>query len=164
MSRSGLASVLRAHRSPRPPRWAWAAALRARPQVLLVDDEIDLLLPLADALRAAGLAACIATSRDEALFDVAASPPAVMVLDAELADRQLLIRLRAQVAMLPIVLTSTAPATEPRIAALLAIAGVTHIAKPIEAPRLLDLLSNAGVCPRRPTMVEARVCPGRRRC
>lgn len=145
MSRSGLAFVPRAQRSPSPPRWLRAAALKTRPQVLLVDDEIDHLLPLADALRAAGLAACIATSRDEALFDVAASPPAVVVLDEKLADRPLLLRLRAQVAMLPIVLTSTAPATEPRIAALLAIAGVTHIAKPIEAPRLLDLLSNAGV-------------------
>jgi DNA-binding response OmpR family regulator len=125
-----------------------AEALNTRPQVLLVDDEIDHLLPLADALHTAGFAACIATSRDEALFDVASSPPAAVVLDAEMADRMLLFRIRASAVMLPIVLTTTAPATDARIAALLAIAGVTHMAKPVEAQELLALLSNAGVFPR----------------
>ena len=141
MSRSSLAFVHRAHHSASPLSRARAAPLEARLQVLLVDDEIDHLLPLADALHAAGFAACIATSRDEALFDVASSPPAVVVLDADMADRLMLSRIRGLAAMLPIVLTSSAPATEPRIAAQLAIAGVTHLAKPIEVQKLVDLLS-----------------------
>ena len=152
MSRSAVAAVLRSHHTPSPARRATkTGAVETGLRVLLVDAEIDRLLPLADALHRAGLVASIATSTDEAFFDIEASPLDVVVLDGEMADAPLLARLRAVPSMLPIVLMTTAPApaTAPRLAALLAIADVTWLQRPVEAQTLLELLSDASRFPRR---------------
>lgn len=160
MSRSGVAVVLRSHCTPSPARRATkTGAVDAGLRVLLVDAEIDQLLPLADALHRAGLDASIATSADEALFDLEASPPDVVVLDEEMADTSVLSRLRAVAPMLPIVLMATAPASAPRLAALLAIASVTHLQRPVEARMLLELLSDASLFPRRSAPSTAPCAP-----
>lgn len=116
---------------------------QTRLRVLLIDDEIEQLLPLADVLHRAGFVPTIATSDDEALFDVETSPPDVVVVDAEMVDRSLLARLRALISKLPLVLVIGAPTDAPRIAATLATAGVAYIEKPVKARELLDLLSDA---------------------
>lgn len=112
-------------------------------KVLLVDDEIDLLLPLADALRCGGLAATIATSSDEVVFEIGMSPPDVVVLDSELADRGLLAQVRALIATLPVVLMNSAGRPDVTWKAMLATIGVTCVERPIDAPMLLALLSDA---------------------
>ena len=80
------------------------APCATRLSVLLVDDEIEHLLRVADVLRYAGMLPTIATSDEEALFDVRTSRPDVVVLDADMADRGLLARIREHVAKLPLVL------------------------------------------------------------
>ncbi len=128
----------------RTPSRCFASELRpARHQVLLIDQEIDHLLPLADALRRAGMVTTIATSDEEALFYVRTSQPDVVVLDAEMADRSLLAGIRTIVAKLPLVLMIGVPTHDPAIAAMLAISGVACVAKPVPAWRLLELISDA---------------------
>lgn len=121
-------------------------------QVLLVHDELEQLLPLADVLRHAGMAPTIATSDAEAVFDVQTSLPDVVVLDAEMAVRSLLSRIRALGAELPVVLMIGA--RDPQIAAMLAIAGVSSITKPVDARQLIGLLRDA--TPDHDTVVGAR--------
>lgn len=132
----------------RLPAWP-GCAHPLRLQVLLVDDEIDQLLPLADVLRRAGLAPTIATSVDEAEFEVRMSPPDVVVVDAELADRNLLARLRTMVSTLPVVLMSPDARPDAIWRAMLAIAGVVYVEKPVDARRLVELLSDASRFPKR---------------
>jgi DNA-binding NtrC family response regulator len=117
MSRSDVTVMLRSHHTPSPPHRARTAVVETGLRVLLVDAEIARLLPLADALRRAGLRASIATSADEAIFEVQASPPDVVVLAGDMVDAPMLSRLRAVTSTPPIVLMTTAPAcravTEP---------------------------------------------------
>jgi len=111
-----------------------------RLKVLLVDVEIGHLLPLTEVLRRSGLAATIATSDDEALFEVRVSPPDVVVLDAEIADRGLMNQLRSMISTLPVVLMSSAARHDALWGAMLASVGVTYIDKPVDVQKLLDLL------------------------
>jgi len=143
MTRSDAVEPPRSERRTTPTRWFVGASCNRKLQVLLIDDEIEQLLPLADVLRRAGIAPTIATSDDEAIFDVQMSRPDVVVLDAEMADRSLLSRLRALASKLPLVLMISVPSREPQIAAMLAIAGVSGIEKPVDARRLLGLLCDA---------------------
>jgi len=160
MFRSGVAVVLRSHHTGSPPPRARSAAVEIGLRVLLVDAEIEPLLPLADALHRAGLAASIATSGDEALFDVETSPPDVVVLDGEMADAAaMLSRLRAVTSTLPIVLMITTSPKAPRLAALLALEAVTHIRRPVEARMLLELLSDPSLFPRRSAPSTAPCVP-----
>ena len=143
MTRSDAVEQPRSEHRTTPPSWSVGASCNPKLQVLLIDDEIEQLLPLADVLRRAGIAPTIATSDDEAIFDVQMSRPDVVVLDAEMADRSLLSRLRALASKLPLVLMISVPSREPQIAAMLAIAGVSGIEKPADARRLLGLLCDA---------------------
>ena len=118
-------------------------------RVMLVDDEIGQLLPLADTLRRAGLTPSIATSSDEVLFEIAMSPPDVVVLDAEMADRGLLAQLRAAISTLPVVLMNRTARHDAVWKAMLVTVGVTCIDKPIDARTLLGLLSDSRRFPRR---------------
>ena len=143
MTRSAAVEQPRSRRCSTPPSWFVGAPGNTKLQVLLIDDEIEQLLPLADALRRAGMLPTIATSDEEALFYVRISPPDVVVLDAEMADRSLLVGIPALAAELPLVLMISAPTNDPRIAAMLAIAGVACVEKPVHAWRLVELLSDA---------------------
>lgn len=125
------------------PSWAAGAPGTAELEVLLIDDEIEQLLPLADVLRRSGLAPMIATSDDEALFHVGTSPPDVVVIDAGMAERGLLDELRAVVSNLPCVLMISAPAHDAQIAPMLAISGVACVEKPVDARQLIRLLVDA---------------------
>ena len=118
-----------------------------RLQVLLVDDEIEKLLPLCDALRRAGLAPTIATSIDELLFKIQMCPPDVVVLDAEMANRALFAQLHATA--LPVVLVNSAKRHDMMWRAMLATIGVTCIDKPIDAGMLVELLSDSSRFPMR---------------
>ncbi len=146
MTRSRVAVEARSKRVV--PRWARRASAGCL-QVLLVDDEIDLLLPLADALRHAGVATTIATSSDEALFESEVSPPDVVVLAAEMAERGLLSRLRALLSTLPVVLMNSPARHDVTWRAMLATVGVTCIDEPVHVRELLDLLSDSSRFPRR---------------
>ena len=142
MSRSSVVvEEVRSNRVPRPPTWAGASRFRLR--VLLVDDEIDQLLPLADILRHGGMAATIATSVDEVLFEVQMSSPDVVVLDADMADRGLFSQLRALISTLPVVLMNSGTRHDAMWGAMLATVGVACIAKPVDARKLIDLLSDS---------------------
>jgi DNA-binding NtrC family response regulator len=143
MSRSSVVvEEVRSNRVPRPPTWAGCAS-RSWLQVLLVDDEIDQLLPLADVLRHAGMAPTIATSVDEVLFEVEMSSPDVVVLDADMADRGLLSQLRALISTLPVVLMNSGARHDAMWGAMLATVGVACIDKPVDARKLIDLLSDS---------------------
>jgi len=148
MTRSNVVEEVRSNRVPRPATWPGCVSQRGL-KVLLVDDEIDQLLPLADVLRRAGLAATIATSDDEVLFEVRVSPPDVVVLDAVMADRGLLYQLRALISTLPVVLMNSGARHDAMWGAMLATAGVASIDKPVDARQLLDLLSDSSRFPRR---------------
>jgi len=148
MTRSNVVEEVRSNRVARPATWPGCVSQRGL-KVLLVDDEIDQLLPLADVLRRAGLAATIATSDDEVLFEVRVSPPDVVVLDAEMADRGLLYQLRALISTLPVVLMNSGARHDAMWGAMLATVGVASIDKPVEARQLLDLLSDSSRFPRR---------------
>ena len=141
MTRSDVADEPRTRRASLP---GWSAGVPGvlPLQVLLIDDEVEQLLPLADVLRRAGLAPMIATSDDEALFHVQTAPPDVVVVDAEMAARSLLGRLRAVVSNLPCVLMISVPAHDARLAAMLAMAGVACIEKPVDAQHLIRLISD----------------------
>ncbi len=143
MTRSDVDERPRSKCCATPPSWSVCAPTGTKLQVLLIDDEIEQLLPLADALHRAGMVPTIATSAEEALFDVRTSQPDVVVLDAEMADRSLLVGIRALVAKLPLVLMISAPTHDPKIAAMLAIDGVVCVEKPVHAWRLLELLSKS---------------------
>ena len=110
---------------------------------MLIDDEMEHLLPLADLLRQSGIVPTIATSDEEALFDIRMSRPDLVVLDAKMAHRGLLVAIRAHVPTLPLVLMISDPTDDPNIAAMLEIADVTCVEKPVHAWRLLELLSDA---------------------
>ena len=125
-----------------PPRWPDSAFGTRRLQVLLIDDEIEQLLPLADVLRRAGIAPTIATSDAEAIFDVRLSPPDVVVLGAEMAHRSLVSQIRALAPKLPLILMISIPSYDAEIAAMLALAGGFGIEKPVDPQRLLGLLSD----------------------
>ena len=142
MTRSDVADEPRTRRAS-APSWPAGAPGVLPLQVLLIDDEIEHLLPLADVLRRAGLAPMIATSADEALFHVATAPPDVVVVDAEMAERSLLERLRAVVSNLPCVLMLRVPAHDAQLPAMLATSGVACIEKPVDARQLIRLLSDA---------------------
>jgi DNA-binding response OmpR family regulator len=146
MTRSDAVEQPRSERCTTPPSWPVGASCNRKLQVLLIDDEIEQLLPLADVLRRAGIAPTIATSDEEAIFDVQMSQPDVVVLDAEMADHSLISRLRALASKLPLVLMISVPSREPQIAAMLEIAGVSGIEKPVDARRLLGLLCDARRC------------------
>jgi DNA-binding response OmpR family regulator len=118
-----------------------------RVQILLVDDEIDLLLPLAEALHRAGLAPTIATSSDEVLFEIGVSPPDIVLLDADMAGRGLLAALRASISTLPVVLMNSATRHDPTWKAMLATVGVMCIDKPIDVGMLLALLTSSNRFP-----------------
>jgi len=109
-----------------------------------VDDELEPLLPLADVLRRCGFVATIATSDDEALFAVRMSPPDVVVLDAEMADRSLFWQLRALVPKLPVVLMINSAIGDSRISAMHAIDGIAFVEKPVGARQLIGLLRCVG--------------------
>ena len=145
MTRSDVVEQPRSKRFTTPPSCSVSALRSTRLQVLLIDDEIEQLLPLAATLRRAGMVPTIATSDEEALFDVRTSRPDIVVIDAEMADRSLLVGIRALVAKVPMVLMISDPTHDPKIAAMLAIAGVACVEKPVHARRLLELLSDAHI-------------------
>jgi DNA-binding NtrC family response regulator len=148
MTRSNVVEEVRSNRVPRSAPWAGCASQLAL-EVLLADDEIDQLLPLADLLRRAGLAPTIATSADEVVFEVRMSPPDVIVLDAEMAARGLLYQLRALISTVPIVLMNSGARQDAMWTAMLAMVGVASIDKPVDARKVLDLLSDSRRFPRR---------------
>lgn len=147
MTRSDAVAQPRSKRCTTSPSSFVDEPRTAKLQILLVGDELEQLLPLADVLRHAGMVPTIATSDVEALYDVQMSRPDVVVLDAEMADRSLLSRLRALVAKLPVVLMISVPAHGPQITTMLALDGVVCVEKPVDARRLLDLLSDARRAP-----------------
>jgi DNA-binding response OmpR family regulator len=112
---------------------------------LLIDDEIEALLPLAETLRRAGLAPTIATSLDEALFLVAMAPPDIVVIDVHMAACSLLQRLRSQIAHVRFVLMVGVPANDAEIPALLAIDGVAFVEKPVHARQLIRTLADGNL-------------------
>jgi DNA-binding response OmpR family regulator len=145
MTRSDAADEPRSKRAVNLSSWPGGAPGMpgtAKLKVLLIDDEVEQLLPLADVLRRAGLAPMIATSDDEALFHVETSPPDVVVIDAEMAERSLLWRLRVVVSNLPCVLMISVSAHDAQLAPMLAIAGVACVEKPVDARHLIRLLSD----------------------
>jgi DNA-binding NtrC family response regulator len=148
MTRSNAAEEVRSNRVARPATWPGCVPQLAL-KVLLADDEIDQLLPLADVLRRAGLAATIATSADELVFEVRVSPPDVVVLDAEMANGGLLYQLRALISTVPIVLMNGGARHDAMWTAMLATVGVVSIDKPVDARKVLDLLSDSRRFPRR---------------
>ena len=133
---------LHAHRA-RPRSRFVSVPHPGRLHVLLVDDEIHPLLPLADALRGAGMMTTLATSDEEALCDVRMSRPDVVVLDANIAERGLLVGIRAVLPSLPVVLMIRVPVHDPALRALLASAHVTYIEKPVHALQLLEVVLDA---------------------
>lgn len=142
MTRSDAGDEPRSKQVASSPSWSVGAPGAPGLQVLLIDDEIEQLLPLADVLRRAGLAPMIATSDEEALFHVQTSPPDVVVIDAEMAARSLLCRLRAVVADLPCVLMLRVPAHDAQIAPMLEVDGIVCVEKPVDARQLIRLLSD----------------------
>ena len=76
------------------------------------------------------------------------SPPDVVVLDVTMADRGLLSRLRALISPLPVVLMRSAARHDALWGAMLATIGVACIDKPVDARRLLGMLSDSKRFPR----------------
>jgi two-component system, OmpR family, alkaline phosphatase synthesis response regulator PhoP len=140
MNRSAVVEEPRSKPATSPPH---SVVRKNRLRVLLIDDEIEHLLPLADVLDHAGFVPTIASSGDEALFDIETSPPDVVVVDAAMADPSLLSGLRAVISKRPLVLMISVPLHDARIASMLATTGVAYIEKPVIAQELLDLLSDA---------------------
>jgi DNA-binding NtrC family response regulator len=123
---------------------ASSARLVARRRVVVVDDDIHQASALAALLRLEGVAATSEHIAATALARMMVEPPDAVVLNVKMpgvSGTELLAALRVRHPHLPVLLMTGYDAQDPRLAAALATCDVSYLAKPVELPRLFELLA-----------------------
>jgi CheY-like chemotaxis protein len=117
-----------------------------RVHVLLVDDSVQQVVALAEVLSQDGLDIDYVTSGGDALARIAARPPDMLVIDAQLPDVhaiEVIRRARERDAALPVALLTGYPVEHPVVAHALASTGSAYLGKPVDVDALFDLIANA---------------------
>ena len=118
--------------------------LLARHRVVVVDDDIHQAAALAALLRLEGVAATSEHVAATALARMMIEPPDAIVLNVKMpgvSGTELLAALRVRHPHLPVLLLTGYDAEDPRLATALATRGVSYVAKPVDLPRLFELLA-----------------------
>jgi CheY-like chemotaxis protein len=112
-------------------------------RILVVDDDAQQAAALAALLRLEGVAAISEHIAAAALARSLIEPPDAIVLNVKMpvvSGTQLLAALRARYPDLPVLLLTGYEAHDPRLATALASGSVGYLAKPVDMPRLIEML------------------------
>jgi CheY-like chemotaxis protein len=112
-------------------------------RVLVVDDDAQQAAALAALLRLEGVAASSEHIAAAALARSLIEPPDAIVLNVKMpgiSGTELLAALRARYPDLPVLFLTGYEPHDPRLAAALASGSVGYLAKPVEMPRLIEML------------------------
>ncbi len=119
---------------------------RAPTSVLLVDDNVEQVIALAEILRLDGLTIEYATTGREALARIAKQIPDMLIVDVQLPDlsgADVIMRARQHKPQLPSALLTGYPPDHPMIADAIAVTQSAYLAKPVNISALLDLVASA---------------------
>jgi CheY-like chemotaxis protein len=114
-----------------------------RRRILVVDDDAQQAGALATLLRLEGVAAISEHIAAAALAHSLIEPPDAIVLNVKMpgiSGTELLAALRAHHPDLPVLFLTGYDAHDPRLATALASSNVGYLAKPVDIPKLIDML------------------------
>jgi CheY-like chemotaxis protein len=125
----------------RAPR-NWPSPVR----LLLVDDNVQQVVALAEVLRNDGITVDCATSGRDALARIAARIPDMLLIDMQLPDVQgvdVIQYVRARKHDIPIALLTGYPPDHPVVAQTIARTGSAYVSKPVDIDALIELIARA---------------------